>query len=185
MQPQSMTGFHFQIPMDSYQRDYLLKPKSAALIALDKYMHKWMEEADKPVSEMSTPNPPEGEEGMFMDEITEVGNCRGYISRYNYFIARVRLVYIALKLQSYYKQHGAYPSSLNEFNLGSEANDPYSGKAMIYHSKGTSFDLYSVGADGADDGDAPEPSDRVGKGNGDISFKPKFFNEIQYNRSNR
>jgi hypothetical protein len=67
-----------------------------------------------------------------------------------------RLLIAALALKRYRPQHGKYPASLNELvptYLKQIPNDPWDGKPLRYRLKADGdFVLYSVGADGKDDG---------------------------------
>jgi hypothetical protein len=65
------------------------------------------------------------------------------------------LVRRAAALAAHRVEHGAYPDELGQLKSG-DANqlptDLYSGKAFIYKPKGNGYLLYSVGANGVDDG---------------------------------
>lgn len=75
--------------------------------------------------------------------------------------ARKRLLLTELALCAYRQEHGGLPESLAELvpdYLPTVLEDPFSGKALIYWRTATGHQLYSVGADGKDDGGQPPTS---------------------------
>jgi len=65
---------------------------------------------------------------------------------------RRRLMAAHLLLREYYLREGRYPDSLEPLNLQELGIDPFSGRPFIYRLSGERYLLYSVGADGKDDG---------------------------------
>ncbi len=65
---------------------------------------------------------------------------------------RRRLMVAHLLLREYYLREGRYPDSLEPLNLQELGIDPFSGRPFIYRLSGERYLLYSVGADGKDDG---------------------------------
>jgi hypothetical protein len=65
------------------------------------------------------------------------------------------LIRLAAALAVYRAEHGAYPEELGQLTSGAVSQLPtdlYSGKAFIYQPNGKGYLLYSVGANGIDDG---------------------------------
>jgi len=65
---------------------------------------------------------------------------------------RRRLMVAHLLLRAYRLREGRYPDSLEPLDLQELAIDPFSGRPFIYRLSGARYLLYSVGADGKDDG---------------------------------
>ena len=66
-----------------------------------------------------------------------------------------RMLAIDLALRAFHTDHGRWPDSLEELvptYLAKVSDDPFSGKQYIYRPAQPEFVLYSVGADGQDDG---------------------------------
>ena len=62
---------------------------------------------------------------------------------------------MAFALAAYRADHGHYPEKLGELApkyLAAVPDDLFSGKALIYRTEGKGYLLYSVGANGRDDG---------------------------------
>ncbi|MFQ3610326.1 MAG: hypothetical protein SNJ72_02425 [Fimbriimonadales bacterium] len=80
--------------------------------------------------------------------------------------ARIRLTGVMSAVRLYKLRNGRYPKNLETLNLGELIIDPFSGKPFVYRAdprKG--FMLYSVGANGVDDGGAfPYEGARAEKG---------------------
>lgn len=55
-------------------------------------------------------------------------------------------------LKAYRQQHGAYPDSLEVFGETDMAVDPFTGGGFAYRRDGSDFTLYSLGANGVDNG---------------------------------
>ncbi|MBM3475050.1 MAG: hypothetical protein FJX75_17450 [Armatimonadetes bacterium] len=75
-------------------------------------------------------------------------------------LARRAVLQAALGLEVYRQHHGRYPDTLRD--LASLhwplADDPFSGKPLVYRRKGNDYLLYSLGVDLDDDGGRPLPS---------------------------
>lgn len=65
--------------------------------------------------------------------------------------AKCRLARIALAAHLWKQSRGVYPDSLSELPIGS-LEDPFTGKPFIYRPEGNGFVVYSIGANGKDDG---------------------------------
>jgi len=65
---------------------------------------------------------------------------------------RRRLLIAHLLLRKYRLREGHYPSTLEALNMEELAIDPFSRRPLIYRLTGERYLLYSVGADGKDDG---------------------------------
>jgi hypothetical protein len=66
-----------------------------------------------------------------------------------------RNLYLAFALAAYRGDHGRYPDRLEALApgyLGEVPNDLFSGKALVYRPSENGYQLYSVGANGRDDG---------------------------------
>lgn|GEM_PF-4150144 len=76
-------------------------------------------------------------------------------------VAELRTLGCAAAVRLHRRRTGSYPSSLDALQLGETAIDPFSGKPMIYRADARrGFQLYSIGANGKDDGGrAPYGSD--------------------------
>ena len=79
---------------------------------------------------------------------------------------RRRLMAAHLLLREYYLREGRYPDPLEPLNLQELGIDPFSGRPFIYRLLGERYLLYSVGADGKDDG-GHNPA------RGEASFPPR------------
>lgn len=84
--------------------------------------------------------------------------------------ARIRLLGCAAAVRAYRLRHGSYPATLDEAGVSDINKDPFTGGRFVYKPAKQGFLLYSVGADGKDDGGwrAPERAE----GGGDISLLP-------------
>jgi len=175
---ESLSGqvLRFKIPTDSYAWQYMMRPKTAVLTSLDTYLANWAKEGEKPIYEVTPPAPPTGLEGILADESLEPDAYAVPLYRYHYKKARLQLAYTGFLLEGYRKTHGQYPASLSELGNDPYLTDPFSGKPFLYRREGNSFVLYSVGPNGKDDGNAPEPPGRNFSINrpSDIAFVPQF-----------
>lgn len=82
----------------------------------------------------------------------------GVIGSFDQNQVGLRLLRLELALQEQRQRHGRLPGSLTQLApaLDSAATmDTYSGKLFVYKRKGEGYLLYSVGADGKDNGGAP------------------------------
>ena len=68
-----------------------------------------------------------------------------------------RAAQLSVNLRAYRQQHGAYPESLDALGVREIATDPFTGAAFRYERGGDDFVLYSVGANGSDDGGLHDP----------------------------
>jgi len=78
--------------------------------------------------------------------------------RHNRMAARLRLLTAEFALRCYRSEHGRAPIRLEELLPGLIQRvplDPFTGRPLIYRAQGTNWLLYSVGADGVDDGGKP------------------------------
>ncbi len=80
--------------------------------------------------------------------------------RHKRVVAQMRLLTIELALRCYQAEQGHAPTGLKQLvsnYLQRVPMDPFSGRPIIYRPRGTTWLLYSVGEDGADDGGIPIP----------------------------
>jgi hypothetical protein len=85
---------------------------------------------------------------------------------------RNRLLLCAAAVRSYRLKHGKLPSSLTDLGLDPKMLvDPYSGKDLVYRPGNSDYLLYSVGADGRDDGGVPADEGTVPAGPGDLGIR--------------
>jgi hypothetical protein len=66
-----------------------------------------------------------------------------------------RNLHLAFALAAYYADHGRYPAKLDELvpkHVDQIPDDIFSGKALIYEPEANGYLLYSVGANGIDEG---------------------------------
>ena len=91
--------------------------------------------------------------------------------RHNRVVAHERLLAVEMALRCCRAERGQAPSRLDGLvpdYLSKVPADPFSGRPLIYHLQGTNWLLYSVGADGVDDGG--KPAGRGLSAKGDILF---------------
>ncbi|MDI9636731.1 hypothetical protein QPK87_09930 [Kamptonema cortianum] len=67
------------------------------------------------------------------------------------FLARTRLLALTCRATAIARKTSQAPREFN-FEKGSLTIDPYTGRPFVYHAAGREFRIYSVGADGRDDG---------------------------------
>jgi hypothetical protein len=82
-------------------------------------------------------------------------DTESYLNREAYSMALLRVAAVDFALQAYALDHGRPPDSLRELTpdyLPRIPLDNCSGKALIYRRRGDRYTLYSVGANGVDDG---------------------------------
>lgn len=77
------------------------------------------------------------------------------------WVATLDHLELALHLEEVRKEDGEYPESLDE--LGLSFVDPFSGEAYHYRKEGDGYALWSVFADGRDDGGKPQPVNEKGR----------------------
>lgn len=95
----------------------------------------------------------------FITRIISHPHAMGAVAR-DRAIARRDAMRVALALEAYHGQHGAYPDSLAALRVDPGwklPEDPFSGKDFGYRRSGEGFALYSRGEDLDDDGGRPVP----------------------------
>ncbi len=86
-------------------------------------------------------------------------------------VAHERLLAAELALRCYQSEKSRLPIRLEELSpayLSKVPADPFSGRPLIYRSQGKTWQLYSVGVDGVDDGG--KPAGRGLSAKGDLFF---------------
>lgn len=175
VRPGATSIFRFQFPLEDYQRTFLMKPKRPAYEALDRYLKAWIEEARKPIMSISPPKAPQELEGIMADESLEPDAMGTHIMRHAYVSARLRILYAALIAEGRRKATGSYPATLDGLAAAEHIADPFSNGPLIYRGAGSSYTLYSVGPNGADDGGASYTESRMRPGQtGDLPLKATF-----------
>jgi hypothetical protein len=122
---------------------------------------------------------------MFPKNLVVISNVQEQISqtsRHNYYIlsalmlpalgntivkeanglAQVRTAQTALAVERFRLAHGRLPENLDELVpqfLSAVPNDPFDGAPLRYHHLAKGYVIYSVGADGHDDGGREKPAD--------------------------
>jgi hypothetical protein len=92
-------------------------------------------------------------------------------TKHRIVVAHERLLAGELALRAYQSEQGRVPARLDDLvtnYLSKVPQDPFTGKPLIYRPQGTNWLLYSVGADGIDDGG--RPASRGWPVKGDILF---------------
>jgi hypothetical protein len=100
-------------------------------------------------------------------------NVEEVISRRDRLNTMLDLARLAISLQIYHETHGVYPEVLENLkpDLISEIpEDRLSGKPYVYRRQNGDFVLYSISADGVDDGGIPN-YESDWKNHGDIVWK--------------
>lgn len=85
-------------------------------------------------------------------------------------IARLRLLACSAAVRAFRLRHGCYPSTLAEAGVADLNIDPFTGKGFVYRIGPKGFLLYSIGADGVDDGGKRAPDGKLLEGKGDLSL---------------
>jgi hypothetical protein len=81
--------------------------------------------------------------------------------------ATVRTARAASAIERYRRDHERLPASLNEFGMPpGDLEDPFSGQPLIFRAAADGFVVYSVGADGRDDGGRLESEQAKGRAPG-------------------
>lgn len=97
------------------------------------------------------------------------------ISRANQLQARAdttrNATLLIANLNAYKQQNGAYPASLDAFAGKPYVTDPFTGQQFAYRRDGAGFQLYSQGADAADNGGTH--NQRADRETGDLVFWPR------------
>lgn len=92
------------------------------------------------------------------------GNAAQWIGS---FEATVRTLRTAIAVERYRRVQGRLPSALPQLRLDAAlTRDPFSGDALKYEASPAGFAVYSVGADGRDDGGRLEPAREKGRAPG-------------------
>lgn len=95
------------------------------------------------------------------------------LARYNVVRTRGdalrRATVLVASLRAYQQRHGEYPASLDQLREAAPITDPFSEAPFVYRRAGHDFVLYSVGANGADDGGVGTPHADAG----DLLFWPR------------
>jgi hypothetical protein len=174
-QPMSTRIFRFQIPLNSYEWAYLVKPKTAAVESVNRYLLAWVEQGKRKPTEITTPTEPVEIKALMDDETLSEQNFGTMVLRYYWLDARFRIIYTALRLEAYRKKNGRYPPSLVTLGNDPLFTDPFSGKPLVYRSSGHSYTLYSVGPNGEDDGGMAYREGRMRRNErGDLLLQPTF-----------
>lgn len=174
-QPMATRIFRFQIPFNSYEWAYLVKPKTAAVEGVNRYLLAWGEQAKRGPTEITPPPEPTELKGLMNDETLSARNFGTMALRYYWIDARLRLLYTALRLEAYRKKSGRYPPSLSTLGSDPLFTDPFSGRPLVYRSSGNSYTLYSVGPNGEDDGGTPFREGGMNRDEkGDLLLQPTF-----------
>ena len=95
--------------------------------------------------------------------------------RHNRLAAHLRLLTVELALHCYQTEHGRGPDRLDQLvpgHLKRVPLDPFSGQPFIYRVSGTNWLLYSVGADGVDDGG--KAAGRSASSQGDLLYDSQW-----------
>jgi hypothetical protein len=175
VRPGATSVFRLKLPLESYERDFLLRPKRPAYDALDRYMQAWIAESKKPLSAVTPPEGPKELEGIMADESLEPRNMGVHLMRHAYITARLRILHAALLLEARRKATGVYPASLKGLAPDQYLADPFSNDPLVYRSRGSRYDLYSVGPNGTDDGGMSYAESKMSPDQaGDLPLKPTF-----------
>lgn len=172
----AMRGWRLDLPQSAPERQMLLRPKKPITEAAQRYALQWLEQAKQPYSQMTpvayVPPLDTLPEGLVVRSPEDLFS---HVTRYVYLQTRLRLLYTALRLEEFRKTQGRYPASLRELGEGPFFNDPFSGRLFVYRLQGSSYELYSVGPNGTDDGGIPAVESALRRElPGDIGLIPNF-----------
>lgn len=84
--------------------------------------------------------------------------------------ARLRLLACSAAVRAFCLRHGRYPHALAEAGVADLNVDPFTGQGFVYRVSPKGFLLYSIGADGVDDGGKRVPVGKLLDGKGDLSL---------------
>jgi len=175
VRPGASRIFRFDIPKDSYEWTFLMKPKRPAYDALNAYLTKWVALAEAPLSQVQPPPFPTELQGILDDESLHPDAMAVHFIRYYYLRARLAILETAAHLERYRKEKGAYPARLSQCVQPDSAVDPFSGAALVYRRLSAGYVLYSVGPNGRDDGGQPYTESRMRPDvTGDLLLQPNF-----------
>lgn len=159
---QAMRGFRLDLPQSDLEREILYMPKASLSQAAQQYARQWIETAGKPYPEQQIVPYPPALQRLGRDLVVRAPeDIALQAARYTYVQARLRLLYTALRLESYRKTHGRYPATLDTLGSSPYFIDPFSNKPFVYRPQGNSYVLYSVGPNTIDDRGAPFPEGRL------------------------
>lgn len=84
--------------------------------------------------------------------------------------ARLRLLACSAAVRAFRLRYGRYPRTLAEAGVVDLNADPFTGQGFVYRVSPKGFLLYSIGADGVDDGGKRVPDGKLLDGKGDLSL---------------
>lgn len=132
--------------LDELRRSLADRPSVETVLAYDAYWHQacfgWREKLYHGACWLAREIEPSVDKERLRD-----ADKRGLL--------RLRLLEVRLALELYRRQHGDWPSRLQQLvpeHLSAVPVDPYSNGSLAYRRDGADFLLYSVGPDGRDDG---------------------------------
>jgi hypothetical protein len=158
IKPDDIKAMMFNITFNSgferwfYESDFGLRLTwRRSLLELQQYYESVFTELEKPLWERKIPalNPKQRINQMFLPGLDLAGDKE--LTE----LATVRLLGCYAAVKRYYQQHKAYPPSLEALRseLSEMIIDPFTGKPFVYRADPKrGFQIYSVGANRADDG---------------------------------
>jgi hypothetical protein len=171
---QSLRGFRLDLPKSEPERELLYLPKAPLSQAAQQYMQQWLQQAKLPYPQQQVVQYPPALQQLGRELVArDPEGIALLVARYTYTRARLRLLYTALRLETYRKTYGRYPASLKELGNSPYLIDPFSNQPFVYRPQGDRYVLYSVGPNGKDDGGQPFPEGRLRREQpGDMGLKP-------------
>lgn len=143
------------------QAGILFYPKPLVYVRMEAYLRRRNEALVRGVPIESLPAAPTGWlSAGYLDNGSEVA------ASHRQLVASLRLIRLEIALQQYRRQNRSYPPDLGELTKlvpTAIVVDPYAGRAFRYAQKGEGYLLYSVGANGRDDGGEPNRYTRSGE----------------------
>ncbi len=132
----------------------------------DAYYRQLEKEWRKPVVQQNPVPPPDHRIFPLLGSVAEfIPNASALNT------ARARLLACAAAVRAYRLKHGDYPSTLQEAGVADLNQDPFTGGQFVYKPTEAGFLLYSVGANGKDDG-GWRASENTRRTDGDITLMP-------------